>query len=239
MATASVRCPRDCGPLPAKRQCPQWVGRSHPTHLEAVSRTRRLARAPPGAQMVRFVMAPTLGLGRLRPYQGHEGCWHSQGLQASASATAVAESGRSGADYSGEAGGTTRATTPGPARAAPEGPGQPHLRAPPAHRGRHGPGPGDQEQPGRGGTACRPGGHAPGAEFPGPAPTGPGGRLTLAPLPGRRHPRGLLYSPGNQPRITPFFLSRRIARKPTASREPIAMTRAQPPWDIPPSRLRV
>ena len=193
----------------------------------------------PGATVVRFVVAPALGLGRLRPHRGHKGRWHSQGLQASASATAVADSGRSGADYSGEAGGTTRATTPGPARAAPEGPGQPHLRAPPAHRGRHGPGPGDQEQPGRGGTGCRPGGHGPGAEFPGPAPTGPGGRL-----PSRRCQAGdtrgdLLYSPGNQPRITPFFLSRRIARKPTTSRPPIAMTRTQPPCDIPPSRLRV
>jgi len=47
-ATASVRCALNCGPRPAKHQCLHWVGRSHPTHLEAVSRNRRLARAPPG-----------------------------------------------------------------------------------------------------------------------------------------------------------------------------------------------
>ena len=44
------------------------AGRSHPTHLEAVSRNRRLDRAPPGATVVRLVVAPALGLSRLRTF---------------------------------------------------------------------------------------------------------------------------------------------------------------------------
>jgi hypothetical protein len=44
-------------------QCQLWVGKSHPTQLEAVSPNRRLARSPPGATVVGCVVAPTLGLG--------------------------------------------------------------------------------------------------------------------------------------------------------------------------------
>jgi hypothetical protein len=41
----------------------------HTTHLEAVNRNSRLASAPPGAKVVGFVVARTLGSGRLRPYR--------------------------------------------------------------------------------------------------------------------------------------------------------------------------
>lgn len=68
MAAASVRCPLNCGPQPANHQCPELAGGSPPTHLESVGRHRRLDQAPPGATVVRFVVAPTVGLSRLRTF---------------------------------------------------------------------------------------------------------------------------------------------------------------------------
>jgi len=46
MAMASVRCPLDCGPRPAKHQCLQRVGKSQSRFAQTAAMCLRPARQP-------------------------------------------------------------------------------------------------------------------------------------------------------------------------------------------------